>query len=159
MDENIRKVETKSQPNEEVKSYFISLELDRPRQLRYGFKAIKKLEQYFNIPVIKLYDFLQEKLVDKTFSSDDLLELLWIGLLKDDKALTKEKLEEILDDSAYSFVDLVLKIADAFSTSMPEKEKGSLVERVGEGAEKVDFRLPGRKGRKTGTGKSSSKRR
>lgn len=158
MDENLeKKNEIKSQSKKsEVKPFFITLELDKLRELRFGFKAIKRLEQHFKVPVIKLYDFLQEKINDKTFTSDDLLELLWIGLLKNDPDLTKDKLEDILDDSSYSFTDLITTIADAFGTSMPEKDEESLKERVEEGAKKVDYQLPSRK---HGTGKRSSKRR
>lgn len=163
MDENIeKKDEVKSQSeNSEVKPYFFTLELDRPREIRYSWKAIKRLEQHFKLPVIKLLEYLQEKLSSGTISTDDMLEFLWHGLLKDDSELTKDKLEDLLDDSIGGFIELIKlceKIFEGLAGAMPEAVK-SLKKRVEEGAQEVDLRLPGRKSRKTGTGKKSSKRR
>lgn len=155
MNDKIKKSKKKAQSKEEVKKLFVTLELDKPRELRYGFKALKKLEEHFEAPVIKLLTLLQTKVEDESLTTDDVLVLIWVGLIKDDPSLTKDQLEKIVDESDYSLFDLIDKFQQGFGSSMPEMDAADLAERVAKLEKKVKLTLPSQK---TGSGRKSSKR-
>lgn len=68
------------------------LELDRPRKLRFGFKAIHLIEQKFGKTFYKI-DF-------NDLNSEQLATVLWGAMYQDDNDLTIEKTIELLDEYA-----------------------------------------------------------
>lgn len=64
------------------------LDLDKPRKLRYGFKALRLLRQKFG-------DRSLENLMD--MPTDEMPVFAWAGLKWNDNALTVERTEEMLD--------------------------------------------------------------
>lgn len=99
------------------KNDVVFIELDRPRMLKYGHKAIKTLIA------------LTGKDLDVTMNMEDLdieeLEkMLYCGLLSDAKAhnevLKLEEMEDLLDE-AESFMYIVKKMEEAFRKGFGEQ--------------------------------------
>lgn len=88
------------------------LNLDRPRKLKFGFKADRLLtEKYGNKEVWDL-----EKIALQEFVS-----FAWIGLLWEDESLTVEKVEELLDEKigdTYSQFDIITLITEALGAHL-----------------------------------------
>jgi len=66
------------------------LDLDRPRELRFGFKAVRDIRK-------RLGERSIESLINLKW--DEVPILVWAGLKHEDKQLTVEKVEDLLDDS------------------------------------------------------------
>lgn len=66
------------------------LDLDKPRELRFGFKASRMIRQRFG-----------ERSLDSLLNIkwDEVPVLVWAGLKWDDKQLTVEQVEDLLDDA------------------------------------------------------------
>lgn len=109
----------KTKKKEEVKPLEIKIHLDKERTLKYRFRAIKLLEEKFDVPFGKL---------DKVFSDteklkvDDIITLIWAGLIHEEKDLTFEQVYSMLDESDYSFMDVIALFAKGFGISTPELE-------------------------------------
>lgn len=157
--------EEKKMSDEKVKTKkeFIYVKLDRERELRYGFKAIKLLEQeYDNKPFLQLLEILSEDLMKGKMSIDQLSFLVYIGLIREDKEMTREKTIELLEESDYdlpTIADLLLVIFEAFLGASPElkKEVGKKAARVALAMKEMDSLVESEKVA-SGTGASSGKR-
>ena len=68
----------------------VTIELDRPRTLRYGMNALIKIEELIGKSLAKL-DF--EEMAIK-----DLRTIVYAGLFHEDKELTPEKCADLIDD-------------------------------------------------------------
>lgn len=107
----------KTKKKEEVKPLEIKMQLDKERTLKYRFRAIKLLEEKFDTPFGQL---------DKVFSDteklkvDDIITLIWAGLIHEDKDLTHDQVYQMLDESDYSFMDVIALFAKGFGISTPE---------------------------------------
>jgi len=116
-----------SDEKKNVKKEFIYVKLDRERELKYGFKAIKLLEQeYEDIPFIQLLEKLSEDLIKGKLSIDQISFLVYIGLVREDKTITREKTIELLEESDYdlpTIAELLSKIFQAFLGASPEDMK------------------------------------
>lgn len=66
------------------------LELDKPRELRYGFRASRLIRQRFGERSL-------ESLLNLKW--DEMPVLVWAGLKWDAKQLTVEQVEDLLDDT------------------------------------------------------------
>jgi hypothetical protein len=86
--------------------------------LKYGVRALIKLEEYFNVPISKIADKFMDS---KNLSIRDLYELFKAGLAKNKPPLTDEDIEEIIDSMGFNKIaELVGK---AFQESFePAKE-------------------------------------
>lgn len=87
-----------------------TLDLDRPRKLRYGFKAIRLIKDKYGDKK-GLLNFMEAGLEEVPFFA-------WAGLVWEDESLTPERAEEIIDISIpgkYTILDIVLIIAKAIS--------------------------------------------
>lgn len=97
----------------ESRNDIVIIQLDRPRELRYGHKALKVL---LAMTGMDIEDVDLEKL--------DLVELekyLYCGLLSDAKANNEElRLEDMEDllDQAPSFGHIIEKMTEAFNKAM-----------------------------------------
>ncbi|NVM56423.1 MAG: hypothetical protein HWN66_22185 [Candidatus Helarchaeota archaeon] len=109
----------KPKKKEEIKPLEIKMNLDKERTLKYRFRAIKLLEEKFEVPFGQL---------DKVFADtsklkvDDIITLIWAGLIHEQKDLTHEQVYAMLDESDYSFMDVIALFAKGFGISTPELE-------------------------------------
>lgn len=124
----------KLKKGEKVTPLAIKIHLDKERTLKYKFRAIKLLEEKFDVPFGQL-----DKVLDDTekLKVDDVITLIWAGLIHEDKDLKHEQVYELLDASDYSFMDVVDLIARGFGISSPEldalKKKASTLSMNGIG--------------------------
>jgi len=89
-----------------------TLNLDRERELQFGFKAIREIRN-------KLGERSVESLLSLKW--DEVPILIWAGLKKDDKQLTLEKVESLLDDAVpakYTIIQITNLVVEAFSEHM-----------------------------------------
>jgi len=108
-----------SKKKEEIKPLEIKIHLDKDRTLKYKFRAIKLLEEQFKVPFGQL---------DKVFSDtekltvDQIITLIWAGLIHEEKDLTHDQVYQMLENSDYSFMDVILLFGKGFGISTPELE-------------------------------------
>ena len=93
------------------KNDVVIINLDRPRELRYGHKAIKKLSSMLGKDLDAAMDL-------NNVDMDELEKIMYCGLLYDAKqnneTLKLEDMEDIMDE-ATSYVDMIQKLTDAFN--------------------------------------------
>lgn len=97
------------------------LNLDRPRKLHYGFKAMRLIREKFKG---------KKELTDvMDINVDEILYFAYVGLVKDDKTLTPEKVEDLIDDSIpgkYTVMKIVGIVSKAIAQQIgtgPVKKK------------------------------------
>jgi len=90
-----------------MKDYILNL--DRPRELRFGFKSHRMINQKFgNRPLESLMDNLK---------MEELPAMVWAGLKWDDKQLTVENVEDLLDAAIpkkYTILEIIEIALEAF---------------------------------------------
>jgi hypothetical protein len=95
------------------KSDLVVINLDRPRTLKFGYKALKMLTAM---------DIDIENMGDSNFEFEDLEKIYYCGLLSDSKEhgedLKLEDVEDLLDLAP--FKELVEKMQEAFKESFGE---------------------------------------
>lgn len=90
----------------------VTLELDRPRTLRYGMSALVKIEELTGKTISKL-DL-------ENISMKDLRTIVYAGLFHEDKSLTPEKISELIDE--YSELSIVAeKLGEAMTLAFGSK--------------------------------------
>lgn len=102
----------------------ITIELDRPRNLRYGMNALVKIEEMIGRPISKL-DL-------ENISIKDLRTIIYAGLFHEDKNLSPEKIGELIDE----FSD-INTVAEKLGEAMTEAFGTKNVERAAAKAEKT----------------------
>ena len=93
------------------------LELDRPRKLKFGFKAIRLIREHFGEKDVS--DLLNMKV-------DEMPIIAWAGLIHEDPNLTIEKVEDLLDGSIperYTVVEIVNILVKALEDHFGISEK------------------------------------
>lgn len=98
----------------------VIIELDKVRTIKFGIKAMKKLEKMFNCKLLKAL----EKMSD--LSTDEAVKVLFIGLSWEDKDLTLEQLEDLLDEHVM-IGDLLKKISDSIGASFGDVKNAQAV--------------------------------
>ena len=86
------------------------VELDRPRRLKYGFRALRLIREHFG------ENWSLKQLAD--LEIDQLIVLLWAGLIWEDPNLTIEKVEELIDQKipeSYTIGNLTNLILEAMA--------------------------------------------
>lgn len=97
------------------------LDLDKPRKLHYGFKAIRIIREKYGGEK-ELTDVLE-------INIDEIPFFAYAGLVREDETLTPEKVEELIDTAIpdkYRVLDIINIIAKAVADQMgvkPEKKK------------------------------------
>ena len=81
--------------------------LDKPRNFKYGIKAIALIERGLHKPMAKI-DFANSTI-------DDLIIIMWAGLVHEDKSLTPEGLLDILDNNDVSILDITKTMNEAIT--------------------------------------------
>jgi len=95
---------------------FTVIELDKHRNLRYGYKALIEVEEIFGVGIAKVnWDSLRLK---------EMANILLCGLKHEDNDLTLEKLIDLLDE--FSDINkLADKLAEAIDNALPDEVEGS----------------------------------
>ncbi len=94
------------------------LDLDKPRKLKFGFGALKELQKKYG-KTKSLTDVLNAGLVEVPYWA-------WAGLMWEDKELTLEKVEELIDEAIpekYTLLGVADLIANAILDQMGMKVK------------------------------------
>lgn len=86
----------------------VLIELDRPRELRYGHKALKKLTALTGIQV--------DNMDLENFDLAEIEKVIYCGLTSEDKDLELEQMEDILDQ-APSYQHIIDKMQEAFTAA------------------------------------------
>ena len=94
----------------------ITINLDKPRTLRYGINALAKLEDLTNKPLVKL-DL-------KNVGIKDLLIITYAGLCHEDSNLTIEKVGDIIDEYS-SLGKIAEKVGEALTLAFGKEDKSS----------------------------------
>jgi len=90
----------------------VTLELDKPRSLRFGLNALVRIEEMIGKPISKL-DL-------DNISVKDMRTIIYSGLFHEDKNLTPEKVGELIDD--YSDINTVAeKLGEAMTEAFGRK--------------------------------------
>ena len=89
-----------------AKTDVVIIELDRPRELRFGFKALKVIEGTFKKSLIEIVGEGLNKI-----KSEDIEKILHAGLKDDDSDLEFDKVEDLLNKTSY--FNLITKMTDA----------------------------------------------
>lgn len=98
------------------------LNLDRPRKLKFGFKATRLINEKFK-------DRALEEL--REYALEEFIFLAWAGLMWEDESLTVEQVEQLLEEKIgveYSQTDIANIVAEAItahSGAKPVKKKVS----------------------------------
>lgn len=93
---------------------FVTIELDRPRKLRFGMGAIVEYEQITGKKV-------QE--IDEDISFSDLSNLLWVMLRQEQPDLTREQVLALVDDHAQSIGYVTNKVSEAITAAFNTGKK------------------------------------
>lgn len=84
----------------------IIISLDKPRTLRYGINALAKIEDLTGRPITAL-DL-------NSVGIKDLLVIVYAGLYHEDKALTLEKVGDLIDEHS-NINEIAEKVGEAFT--------------------------------------------
>lgn len=90
----------------------IDIELDKHRKLKYTNGALRKFQEVTGRKALKLK---QDEFADY------ISELIWCGLLHEDKELTIEQVDEMIGPSNSHYA--MGKMADAWDVAMPEPKE------------------------------------
>lgn len=93
------------------------LNLDRPRRLKFGFRAIRLIREKFGDRDIA--DLMNMKV-------DEMSTVAWAGLVHEDEGLTVEKAEALLDEKigkGYSVMDVIGILIEAISEQVGTQKK------------------------------------
>jgi poly(A) polymerase Pap1 len=85
----------------------IPITLDKSRSFKYGLKAIALIERGLHKPIAKI-DFAGSTI-------DDIVVIMWAGLVHEDKTLTPEALLDILDNTDVPFLDITTAMNEAIA--------------------------------------------
>lgn len=84
----------------------VTIELDKARNLRYGINALVRIESLIGKPITVL-DL-------NSLSMSDLRNILFAGLVHEDKDLTAEKVGDLIDEYM-SIEEVAEKLGEAFT--------------------------------------------
>lgn len=90
---------------------FEMINLDKPRRLRFGMRAIMEFEQVTGI-----------KLMEMDGSPQTMINVLWFMLQQDEPGLTLESVCNLVDDHAESLAEVFEKIEKVLNGAFPEPD-------------------------------------
>jgi hypothetical protein len=95
----------------------IPIELDKPRNLRYGIGTQIKVEKLLGCKITQI-DMSK-------IGMEEWAKIVYAGLEWEDKTLTVDKTIALIDDNADNVEDVIDKAAEAFNAAYPDKSKNS----------------------------------
>ena len=87
----------------------VILNLDRPRELRFGHKAFKALKTQTGMTLLDI----EKKLNEGDLDPELIEKMVYVGLRHEDETLTPEKVEDLIDQVP-AYIDVVTAVAKAF---------------------------------------------
>ena len=94
---------------------YVTVELDKPRKLRFGMNALCMLEDILKIPMTRFKS--------TNIGFKEIRAMLWAGLQDDDKSLTLEQVGDLADEAEQSYV--IQKVDEAITLSYGNKAKNN----------------------------------
>lgn len=94
---------------------FTPIQLDKVRNLRYGMKALSKIEDVLNKPISKI-DM-------NSMTQRELATFIWAGLEHEDKELTPDGVMDLIDDHS-DIQSAATVLAKAIQESMGTQKTG-----------------------------------
>jgi len=96
---------------------FVTIELDKPRRLRFGMGAMIEMEQLTGIKIVEM---------DETaITGETCAKILWIMLKQDDDALTLKDTCHLIDEYGSSLTEVIEKVAEAIRIAFAVKPKNA----------------------------------
>ena len=95
----------------------VAIQLDKIRNLRYGMNALVTVEELTAKSITKL-DL-------ENISMKDLRTILYAGLCHEDRALTPEKVGDLIDEYG-NISEIAGKLGEAFTLAFGESEKNGI---------------------------------
>jgi len=95
---------------------FVTIELDKPRRLRFGMGAQVEFEQISGKTIAEL----GKDLSAGSLSSKTLADLLFVMIRHDDKDLTRDALYDLIDEHASSMQYIQTKTIEAVGAAFKE---------------------------------------
>jgi len=92
----------------------VGIELDKPRKLKYTNGALRKFQEKTDRKALKL---------KPDEFADYLSELIWCGLLHEDKEINIEQVDEMIGPTNLHYV--MDKLSEAWGMAMPEPTEGN----------------------------------
>ncbi len=93
---------------------FITINLDKPRKLRFGMGAMVEFEQLTGIKLMSINDEM---------SIDTCAKILWVMLKQEDKELTLEQTCVLVDDYAENITDIMTTVTEAIQAAFEQDKK------------------------------------
>lgn len=94
---------------------YVNINLDKTRNLRYGHRALIKIEEMLNRKLAELEN--------AQLGIKELDIIIYCGLIHEDKTLTFEQFLDIVEECDITFEELSTKIKEAFEVTFGKKEK------------------------------------
>ena len=93
---------------------FITINLDKPRKLRFGMGAMVEFEQITGIKLMSLGDEI---------SIDTASKILWVMLKQEDETLTLKEMLNLIDDYADNITSVMEKVTQAIQSAFQSGER------------------------------------
>jgi len=87
---------------------FVTINLDKPRKMRFGMGAMVEFEQLTGIKLMDLEDEM---------SLETCAKVMWIMLKQEDRELTFEKTLELIDEYSDNLNDVIAKVTEAIQAA------------------------------------------
>lgn len=91
---------------------YVTIDLDKSRNFRYGMKAISQIEKKLKKPISKI-DF-------ETLTMEETATIIWAGLEHEDKNLTPNKVMDLIDEKG-NFTEVMNAMQQAFENAFGTK--------------------------------------
>jgi hypothetical protein len=102
----------------------VVLNLDRPRELRFGHKALKTLKSLTGMTLLDI----EKQLTEGNLDPDVLEKMVYAGLQQDARnngeSLTLEQVADLLDEIP-AYIDIITAVAQAFVKSFAGDNAGN----------------------------------
>lgn len=106
---------------------FITLELDKNRNLRFNSRTISMLESIYDMGAFKYFQSFEKKGED--IRTEEIVTLLWLSLYSEDKELTKDDCWELYDIAIHKhgvekiFISIFTALANYFGIDLDIKNE------------------------------------
>ena len=97
---------------------FVTINLDHPRQIRFGMGAQIEFEQLTKIKLGALAKELENEL-----SMETIAKALWVMLRQEDKELTLETVCNLVDENADNLTDITQAVSEAITAAWEVKNR------------------------------------
>lgn len=101
---------------------FVTIELDKPRRLRFGMGAQVEFEQISGKTIAEL----GKDLSAGSLSSKTLADLLFVMIRHDDKDLTRDAFYDLIDENASGMKYIQTKTIEAVGAAFNNEKEGEL---------------------------------